>query len=436
MKEETEKDEILQAIIKAKKSGQWPSELNKYEPIQNEISYQKGLLLRENRIMLPKCLQEQAIQIAHECHPGIMTMKRLLRRHFWWSGMDLQIIRKVEQCKDCIFLSKSSPPAPIKRTPLPQNNWEFVAIDFYSAQNPKLIILVLVDYFSRYTTAKFIKTEDFRSTTEALEEIFYIFGYPRKMIADNGPPFQGTEFANWCRKRSIKLVHSTPLWPRQNGMVERFMPNLKRTITYAITNGQCIKTEVKKMIFNYNRRPHATTNEPPMKIMFGREITDIFPSTIVELHSDFIENDELDRMIISDNLNKEKGKLYSDKFNKAKESTIQVGDTVVIKNQNKSKLTPSFGPKEFTVIRKSGNELQLKDDNGSTLLRNATLTKKLPQSSTKDGVGEGVPDHTAHQTPSPQLQDNTTELTSSNSGPGIPSRRSQRIKDYTIANQH
>lgn len=380
IKTETQKDETLQKVIKAINSETWPDELQKFKSISDELTTQNDFVLRGNRFVLPSTLRERAVEIAHESHPGITTMKRFLRHRLWWPGMDTQITLKVENCTDCVLLAKVSPPAPMRRTPIPHTKWEYIAIDFYSAKNPDFIILVIVDFFSRFTRATFVKTTDFKSTATALNETFEMYGKPRKILADNGPPFQSAEFRNWCTSQGIKLLHSTPLWPRQNGMVERFMKNLTRVISIAKHNNNNYKEAVGRLIYNYNRRPHSTTGEIPMKAMLGRDIFDQLPSAKIALQETPSDDDELDEMRIKDNLNKEKRKRYMDKRNHSKSSIVQPGDRVVVKNHSKAKLETNFNPREFEVITKTGEELLLKDKDGATLKRNAAHTKKLPHS--------------------------------------------------------
>lgn len=383
---ETEKDEVLQAVRAAIQTGKWADDMQKFKQVSEELSTEKGFVLRGNRFVLPTSLKVRALEIAHESHPGITTMKKLLRNRLWWPGMDNEITRKVEECEDCELLAKDTPPAPMKRTPLPHTKWDYIAIDFYSAKNPNFTILVIVDFFSRFTRAAFVKSTDFKSTVAALEETFESYAKPRKLLCDNGPPFQSREFQEWCRKEGIKLVHSTPLWPRQNGMVERFMLNITRVVAIAKRNNKSIKEAVNRLIYNYNRRPHATTGEIPMKVMLGRDIFDQLPSTRTALQEEQSGDEEFDEMRIRDAANKEKGKRYSDKYNRAKESTTQPGDRVVVKNNDKSKLVTNFNHRKFEVIEKRGDELVLKDGEGAVMRRNAALTKKIHEISGHDSI--------------------------------------------------
>lgn len=375
IKEESAKDEEIQNVVKALEKEAWPVELNLWRQIEDELSTKLGFLLRGNRFVLPKSLRGKALEIAHESHPGITTMKRMLRERLWWPGMDKQITEKAEQCQDCIIVSKDAPPAPMKRTPLPVERWEFVAIDFYSAKDPDFVVLVIVDFFSRYSMARLVRTTDFKCTATALLEVFDWLGRPKKILADNGPPFQSNEFGAWCKSLGIKLIHSTPLWPRQNGMVERFMPNITRVATIAKLHGRSIKETIKALVYDYNRRPHATTGRCPISILLGRETEDKLPCTNRLTGG---TADEYGEMRERDTEQKEKGRVYSDKYNKARKPNVEIGDTVVVKNSDKRKLAPNFNPRQFTVSDKQGEELTLEDPNGGKLTRNSAMTKKLP----------------------------------------------------------
>lgn len=383
--QETAIDKELLEVTAALKSDSWPEALRKFELIKDEIIQEKGFILRENRFILPVALREKALEIAHESHPGVTTMRRFLRHRMWWPGMDQDILEKVKNCSDCIYVARDNAPAPMKRTPLPHGKWEFLALDFYSAKDPDFTVLVIVDYFSRFSRATFVKSTDGESTIKALNETFDTFGKPRKFLTDNGPPFQSEMFNKWCISQGIKLIHSTPLWPRQNGMVERFMQNLTKVITIAKIHNKSPREAVRNLIYNYNRRPHATTGEIPMKMMMGRDIFDQLPSARTSLVENS-DDESTDEVRLKDAANKQKGKDYSDSRNHARASSIEPGDKVVIKNQGKSKIAPNYGTREFKVVTKSGAELALED-----LKRNAAHAKKIPPESTKGKESEDSP---------------------------------------------
>jgi putative transposase len=98
-------------------------------------------------------------------------------------------------------------------------NWDKLAIDFngpYSSSGGKLIV-VLVDYFSRYLFAEFIRSTDFVSLKAFLDKIFARFALPKTIRSDNGPPFNGAEYSIYLESLSIVPEFSTPGFLEQNG---------------------------------------------------------------------------------------------------------------------------------------------------------------------------------------------------------------------------
>lgn len=108
--------------------------------------------------------------------------------------MSTDIIRWVESCKGCTLAGRREPPVPMLRTVLPEAAWDKLAIDFngpHASWGGKLVA-VLVDYYSRYIFAEFVKSTDFESTARFLDPLFAKFGFPTLLRSDNGPPFNSS----------------------------------------------------------------------------------------------------------------------------------------------------------------------------------------------------------------------------------------------------
>jgi len=54
-------------------------------------SFKSGVILKDNRIVIPKSLQQRILDLAHETHQGIVKTKLMLREKVWWPGIDLEI---------------------------------------------------------------------------------------------------------------------------------------------------------------------------------------------------------------------------------------------------------------------------------------------------------------------------------------------------------
>ena len=85
----TDNDKVLSTLRKIVKSGQtWipkdaDEQLRKFTSILPSITVTgNGILLKEERIILPQSLQKRAIELAHRgSHPGEIGLQQRLRYH-------------------------------------------------------------------------------------------------------------------------------------------------------------------------------------------------------------------------------------------------------------------------------------------------------------------------------------------------------------------
>lgn len=57
---------------------QWPKELIRFEALKLDLFWKEGVLMKDNKIILPTKLEKRALQIAqrHRGHPGSVMMRR------------------------------------------------------------------------------------------------------------------------------------------------------------------------------------------------------------------------------------------------------------------------------------------------------------------------------------------------------------------------
>lgn len=231
--EETTKDEEIQLVFKALQDDKWSSDLIRYQAVKQELSKSGNILMRGERVVIPRALREKALEIGHRGHPASDGMKRTLRAHVWWPKMENDIVEHVAHCFGCLTVSKPEVPVPMIRTRLPEAPWQLIAIDFFSIPELKACLLGIVDYYSRYLIVKEMKKTDAIHTIDALEEVFKIWSYPCKLKADNGPPFDSKMFKEYCLDSNIQLENTIPYWPQMNGEIERQNRELTRALKIA-----------------------------------------------------------------------------------------------------------------------------------------------------------------------------------------------------------
>ena len=117
-------------MLREKLTLQELSVIRNFSKIMDELTVHDHLILRQQRLVLPKSLQEKAVEIAHEGHLGITKTKALMRTKVWFPGMDSLVERFIGKCLACQLNSKGMV-EPVKSSALPTEPWDELSIDFY-----------------------------------------------------------------------------------------------------------------------------------------------------------------------------------------------------------------------------------------------------------------------------------------------------------------
>lgn len=215
----SEYDPELQSIRERLLNGKWYAfEFKEYLPMRSELTAVGKLVLRRSRIVIPKQLHSQVLELAHEGHPGIVSMKQRLRTKLWWPGNDKEVERVCKTCHGCQLNARPSKPEPMTRTELPSAAWEHLAADLLGPLPSGDYIFVMVeDYYSRFFEREFTKTTTAEKIVFMLSKMFVTHGLPLSFKVDNGPQFVSDHSRKYLEKNGIEHRRKKSLWPQANG---------------------------------------------------------------------------------------------------------------------------------------------------------------------------------------------------------------------------
>jgi transposase InsO family protein len=145
-----------------------------------------------------------------------------------------------------------NPTKPMKLCTLPTRIWDEISVDFYGPiPNAHVYLMVVIDDYSRYPFVETLQNITAATVTSRLRNIFSVFRTVSVVRTDNGPPFQGREFANFATEMGFKHRRITPLHPEANGIAKRFMKTLTKTVLASHVQGQNLKKELNTFLMNY-----------------------------------------------------------------------------------------------------------------------------------------------------------------------------------------
>lgn len=265
---ETQKDTMLSKIVKLLKSGGNLEELN----LRNEEFSLKGnIIFRKVRIVIPKSLHNKILKELHSGHFGTVKMKNLARRYCWWKGIDKDIEAITKNCRTCNLFQKNPPTQKGHQWEAATEPFERVYIDF---AGPFLgyTFLILVDAFTKWPEVHLMRHITAKETIEKCREIFTTFGLPRVLVSDNGRTFISSDFQKFLKENGIIHKRTAPYNPSTNGLAERFVQTLKQALRKLNCEGDNIKTNLQKALFQYRLMPHQETGKSPSEMMLGRNL--------------------------------------------------------------------------------------------------------------------------------------------------------------------
>ena len=368
----TDSDKTLKGLRAAIKLNKWDYDVVKpFKNVKDELTVTStGIVLRGSRIVILKSLQQRAIDIAHETHPGITKTKALIREKIWFPDIDNLVKTTVDQCIPCQAISKQTSPEPLAMTNMPKGPWELVHLDFYGPLPSSEYLLVVVDRYSRFPEVEIVKSTKATTVIPKLDKIFATHGIPTTVKSDNGPPFNGEEYSRYLKALGIKPEFSTPLWPQGNAEVERFMQPLGKTLKAAKIEGRPWQQELNRFLLQYRTTPHSTTGVPPAELLFNRTVKGKLPvlqkRNIINRHRQARQNEES---------KKEYNKKYADNKRNVKKSDIKVGDRVLVKQQKQNKLTSQYSEVPYTITNRQHSRVTARNKYGHIITRNVSHFK-------------------------------------------------------------
>lgn len=370
----TSNDSILMEVISCLQSGTWPAHLRQYQQVEDDLTTRDGLLVKAGCVVIPTALRTTTLEVAHNGHPSAAKLKSILRQRVWWPGMSTEAQKWVESCETCAVNGKPEKPTPMQRVFAPKAVWETIALDFNGPyiKFGGVSILVIVDYRSRYLIARPVKSTSFEYTRKILDEIFDREGLPKAIKTDNGPPFNGEEYKNYCAKRGINAIYSTPLFPQQNGLVEGYMKVINKAMSSATINKTNYVEELREAIHAHNAAEHSIIKLPPEVVMSGRKIKRKLP--LLEYGKVTINEELLNER---DREAKLAGKKREDERRSARQSRVKPGDRVIIERQTRGKGESRFSSIKYTVMEEKNGTLTLSDGEGHVFKRHITQAKKV-----------------------------------------------------------
>lgn len=359
----TSRDPTLMKAIDLARTGRWfeiekitdPAinihELRQYNNCRDELTcHVDNILLKDDKIVIPTSLL--AVSLAHEGHQGMARTKAMIRSKVWFPGINEKVEQKIHKCLACqAVYSKPGPFEPLRVSELPPGAWQNLSMDFCGPLPTGEYLMVVMDEYSRYPIVEIVKSVSANTVIPVLDKVLSTFGCCKIIKTDNGSPFNSHTFAKFAEFSGFKHRRITPHWPRANAQAESFNKPMMKLVRTAHLEHKPWKQELHKFLRQYRATPHPSTGVTPHQLMFGREPRTRLPQ--FDLNSPPISDYQVRAHDVPVQA-KRKQKQYADNRLNVRHNDIDIGNTVLVKHDNKPSKLATIRPPALHCHRQEG----------------------------------------------------------------------------------
>ena len=257
-----------------------PLNIRPYWQYKDRLSIIDGVVMLDNRMVVPATLVSQVLMALHSAHQGTSGMQSRAQECVFWLGMSADIHKARTSCPTCSSIAPSQPHMPPIAPLVPQYPFQAIVADYFALRSIKY--LIIVDRFSGWPHLVRAKNAGeavgSAGLIRTLRTVFATFGVPEELSSDGGPEFTAEETKMLLKRWDIIHRLSAAYNPVSNGRAEVGVKTMKRLLEGCIRSDGSLDTDaVVAGLLQYRNTPDPSTGLSPANILFGRNLRDRIP---------------------------------------------------------------------------------------------------------------------------------------------------------------
>ena len=277
----TASDETLNTLLETIEDGfpnsisDLPEDLRIYFPIRDHLSTVDGVILYNDRVLIPPSLRHNVLTTLHAAHQGTSTMLTRAESSVFWPGITRDVHEVRARCSKCHQNAPSNPSAPPTPPILPAYPFQCICADYFSHRG--VSYLVIVDRYSNWPIVE-KATNGAAGLVTVLKNTFTTFGTPEELASDGGPEFTASVTQECLKDWGIHHRLSSVAFAHSNCRAELGVKTMKRLLTDNTgPNGNLNNDAFRRALLQYRNTPDRDTQLSPAMCVFGHQIRDFLP---------------------------------------------------------------------------------------------------------------------------------------------------------------
>ena len=210
------------------------SELKAYQKLVADMHEVDGLLVHNNKVIIPLSLRPKMLSIIHEGYLRMEKCKLLARQSLYWPGLTRDIEEFIRKCSTCNKYRRKQQQEPLFPHPVPHCPWQKLGADIFSLRNKDY--LLIVHYYSKYPEISMLHDKTASSVITNMKSVFARHGVPDQIMADN-MPFASKDITTFSKDWNFNIISSSPNYAQSNGQAERTIQTVKCLLKKAMDSG-------------------------------------------------------------------------------------------------------------------------------------------------------------------------------------------------------
>ena len=232
-----------------------------------------------------------------ESHMGEnMLFNMIWEDGYWWETLWKECKKLTCSCKECMFFNigrKGFHPVSTIQACRPMDH---VIYDFIRklrvSERGYCFILIMVCVMTHFVFLKPLRTKSAKEVAFALVNVFANFGVPQILQSDNEQVMVADVLEELRKLGGFQLRRIMKYFPRQNGVVERFVQETKQVLLkWAKGDFSGWEYYIPAIQMGLNNRIISRHRSRPFSVMFGRRMNKFENFEGVELANDLDEGE-------------------------------------------------------------------------------------------------------------------------------------------------